>query len=76
MAALLRRAVASLTHQSSSSFAARSTNAMSGLQILGMGNPLLDISAVVDANLLEKYGVSTRPPLSGALADARRFEIA
>ena len=38
--------------------------ASAGLQVLGLGNPLLDISAVVDADLLEKYGVSTRPPRS------------
>jgi adenosine kinase len=28
--------------------------------ILGMGNPLLDISAVVDQAFLDKYGVSHR----------------
>ena len=33
---------------------------MTGLvrSILGMGNPLLDVSAVVDGAFLEKYGVS------------------
>lgn len=36
------------------------TSSMAGLQgaLLGAGNPLLDISAVVDANLLEKYGLT------------------
>ena len=33
---------------------------MPGLQgvLLGMGNPLLDLSAVVDQAFLDKYGVS------------------
>ena len=33
---------------------------MSGLvrSILGMGNPLLDVSAVIDPSFLSKYGVS------------------
>ena len=33
---------------------------MTGLvrSILGMGNPLLDVSAVVDQDFLDKYGVS------------------
>ena len=33
---------------------------MTGLvrSILGMGNPLLDVSAVIDGAFLEKYGVS------------------
>ena len=33
---------------------------MTGLvrSILGMGNPLLDVSAVVDESFLKKYGVS------------------
>lgn len=33
---------------------------MTGLvrSILGMGNPLLDVSAVIDGKFLEKYGVS------------------
>ena len=32
---------------------------MTGLvrSILGMGNPLLDVSAVIDEKFLEKYGV-------------------
>ena len=29
--------------------------------LLGMGNPLLDISANVPASLLEKYGLKVRP---------------
>lgn len=37
---------------------------MTGLvrSILGMGNPLLDVSAVVDEKFLEKYGVSESRP--------------
>lgn len=33
---------------------------MTGLvrSILGMGNPLLDVSAVIDQRFLDKYGVS------------------
>ena len=31
--------------------------AFSGVDILGVGNPLLDISAVVPESMLEKYGV-------------------
>ena len=30
--------------------------------LLGMGNPLLDISAVVPQEFLDKYGVRARPP--------------
>jgi hypothetical protein len=74
-AAALRRLCASLTHQSSSSFATRAT-AMSGIQILGMGNPLLDISTVVDADLLEKYGVSTRLPRARGLEAGWRCAVA
>lgn len=34
---------------------------MTGLvrSILGMGNPLLDVSAVIDQSFLDKYGVSS-----------------
>lgn len=37
---------------------------MTGLvgSILGMGNPLLDVSAVIDEKFLEKYGVRDSPP--------------
>ena len=35
---------------------------MTGLvrSILGMGNPLLDVSAVIDQPFLDKYGVSAQ----------------
>ncbi len=35
---------------------------MTGLvrSILGMGNPLLDVSAVIDQSFLDKYGVSAQ----------------
>ena len=42
---------------------------MPGLQgvLLGMGNPLLDVSAVVDQAFLDKYGVSGRVKGLGGL---------
>jgi hypothetical protein len=45
---------------------------MSGLKgvLLGMGNPLLDVSANVDQAFLDKYGVS--PVASGAVWRAPR----
>ena len=40
---------------------------MTGLvrSILGMGNPLLDVSAVIDQSFLDKYGVSAQKPCVG-----------
>lgn len=50
---------------------------MTGLvrSILGMGNPLLDVSAVIDEKFLEKYGVGRSCRIQWMLALRNHFTL-